>query len=282
MCPQIHWLGLTVDAYLLFYGLAVVVAAAVGFWAFRREGHSRAVGLLVLVVAVMAGFLGAKLYYVAVAHDDLDLTSADTYFGLAGSGWYGGLLLAAIVVAAALRIAGLPVLRALDSLILGLPVGQILGRIGCLLAGCCRGTPSNLPWAVWYPDGWPRRAHPSQLYEAAACVGIAVVLWASRSRRGKDGTSVGLYLALAGLARWLTELVRLNPHVFLSLTGPQVGATLEMAIGMFLILRPSNPERSPAGDSLRDRDRRSRGSTAAQWQGRHLCGATRREPSSSL
>jgi phosphatidylglycerol:prolipoprotein diacylglycerol transferase len=253
MCPQIRLLGLTLDAYVLLYGLAVVAAAAVALSGFRREIGPGRTALPVLAVAVAAGFVGAKLYYVAMARDDLDLASAETYCGFAGSAWYGGLLLSAVVVALLLRAAGRPVLRALDAMIVGLPVGQILGRVGCLLAGCCRGTPTDLPWAVSYPSGWPRRAHPSQLYEAAACAGIVIALWALRSRPGRDGTRFGLYLALAGLSRWLIELVRLNPKVFLSLTAPQVGATLEMALGLFLVSRPSRPRDRPgvAGRSKR-------------------------------
>ena len=61
---------------------------------------------------------------------------------------------------------------------------HLFGRIGCFLVGDDYGTPSNLPWAVAFPEGLPPTTvavHPTQLYEA---VGLAVLGWLLLRWRG--------------------------------------------------------------------------------------------------
>ena len=59
-----------------------------------------------------------------------------------------------------------------------LPFSIAIGRIGCLVAGCCRGAPWDGPLAITYADGIPR--HPAQLYEALFQLAAG---WALRRRR---------------------------------------------------------------------------------------------------
>jgi phosphatidylglycerol:prolipoprotein diacylglycerol transferase len=43
-------------------------------------------------------------------------------------------------------------------------VALAVGRLGCFLAGCCYGSPTDLPWGVVFPDLGPPARHPVQLY----------------------------------------------------------------------------------------------------------------------
>lgn len=101
-----------------------------------------------------------------------------------GLAFQGGLLLAVITALVYIRRHGLPVLSTLDSLALALPLGQSIGRLGCFIAGCCYGRPTNLPWGVTFthPESLSilGKVHPTQLYESllvlgALCVNIAVL-----------------------------------------------------------------------------------------------------------
>src|SRR2546429_7300938 len=58
-----------------------------------------------------------------------------------------------------------------------------IGRLGCFLAGCCYGRPSELPWAVVFPELGPPARHPLQLYSAACDLGLVLLL----SRRAAAG-----------------------------------------------------------------------------------------------
>ena len=104
----------------------------------------------------------------------------------------------------------IPIVRALATATPALAVGHAIGRIGCFMVGDDYGRPSNLPWAVAFPDGRPPTSVPvlpTQLYEAAA---LAIIAWALvRWRRDSvaDRVVLGRYFVLAGSTRFAIEFV---------------------------------------------------------------------------
>jgi len=93
-----------------------------------------------------------------------------------------------------------------DRFAVALPFSIALGRLGCLVAGCCRGAPWEGPVAIAYNDGVLR--HPAQLYEALFQLlagWTLLVLW----RRGiLFGRLFALYLVVYGVFRFATEFIR--------------------------------------------------------------------------
>jgi phosphatidylglycerol:prolipoprotein diacylglycerol transferase len=88
----------------------------------------------------------------------------------------GFLVVAPIVAAIALVVTDLPVGRTIDAVAPGLFLAVALGRIGCLLAGCCAGRCTASRWALWSSDRRVgARRVPAQLIEAAAGAVLAVV-----------------------------------------------------------------------------------------------------------
>jgi len=106
-----------------------------------------------------------------------------------------------------------------DRFAVALPFSIALGRIGCLVAGCCRGAPWDGPFAIVYHDGVLR--HPAQLYEALfqLLAGWALlVLW----RRGAlFGRLFALYLVTYGIFRFATEFIRDTAKPFAGLSAYQ-------------------------------------------------------------
>jgi phosphatidylglycerol:prolipoprotein diacylglycerol transferase len=100
-----------------------------------------------------------------------------------------------------------------------LPFSIAIGRLGCLVAGCCRGAPWDGPFAVVYADGIPR--HPAQLYESLfqLLAGWALlVMW----RRGVlFGRLFAAYLAGYGVFRFATEFIRDTEKPFAGLSAYQ-------------------------------------------------------------
>src|SRR5262249_22627471 len=78
----------------------------------------------------------------------------------------------------------IPVLATGDLVCPVLPFSLGLIRIGCFLQGCCYGAPASVPWAVTFTrlDGkvptplLDRPLHPTQLYESAFLLSLALVL----------------------------------------------------------------------------------------------------------
>ena len=72
-----------------------------------------------------------------------------------GLTWYGGFVLATLLLIVYARSRGIPVLRALDAMAPALALGYAIGRVGCYLVGDDYGQAASVPWAVAFPDGAP-------------------------------------------------------------------------------------------------------------------------------
>ena len=119
---------------------------------------------------------------------------------------------------------------------LAVPLGHALGRIGCLCAGCCFGTVTDVPWALHYPAGsvphvvqmaqglvtatsaLPLPVHPAPIYDIAWSLGLLALLWRLRDWPWRvPGSSFRLYLLGFALGRVLLEFLRgdaLQPESF--------------------------------------------------------------------
>lgn len=110
-----------------------------------------------------------------------------------------------------------------DSYAVPVAVGIGVGRLACFSAGCCHGTPTSLPWGVVFEirDALPR--HPTQLYEAAFHFTAAVVLYVLLRRGLFRGQLIKLYFIAYFVYRLLSEFIRPEPQMWLSLTAYQWG-----------------------------------------------------------
>jgi phosphatidylglycerol:prolipoprotein diacylglycerol transferase len=147
-----------------------------------------------------------------------------------------------------LRRRGIPVVAALAAATPALAVGHAIGRVGCFMVGDDYGRPSNLPWAVAFPEGLPPTSvpvHPTQIYEAVALAGVAWALIRWRRAGVGDRIVLARYLVLAGSIRFAIEFIRVN----LRIVGP---LTLAQLIALSLIVAGSLILRTSQGRSFRD------------------------------
>lgn len=141
-------------------------------------------------------------------------TSAERASIASGAGfvYYGALLLVAPCTILTLKLFRVPLLPAMDTLIMFIPFTHAFGRIGCFLAGCCYGCHSDGPLSVTFHDGIGLNGvpvHPVQLYEAAANFAIFAALWFWLRRMTLPaGSLFGLTLILTGSSRIVTECFR--------------------------------------------------------------------------
>lgn len=241
MRPVLFELGpLSVHSYGVMWALAALAA----WWVVRSEltrraGRGDAAGSLT-IAALLGGVVGARLYWMAEHAGDVRL--ADSLSG-AGFTWYGGVIggaLAMLLVARRVRVS-LPAL--LGAAAPALAIAYAVGRIGCQLAGDgTYGVPSDLPWAMSYPDGEVptlERVHPTPVYETLTGLLIFTVLWRLRARISAVSL-FAVYLVLSGVARFLVELLRRNDAVVLGLTQPQLFAAAFVLVGVVLLaMRPA-------------------------------------------
>src|SRR3712207_4508162 len=196
---------------------------------FRELGRSEDLAYEMVFAALGGGIVGAKVYW-AIDNGEFDF---EGLFSGSGLTWYGGLLGGAIVVIAWAKWRGVFTPYLLDIAGIGLALGYAIGRIGCQVSGDGDyGEPSDLPWAMAYPDGvvpTDDEVHPTPLYEAISMGLVAWFLWRLRDAV-RPGGLFALYLVLGGVERFLVEFVRRNDPVALGLTSAQF-ISLAMAIG---------------------------------------------------
>lgn len=169
-------------------------------------------------------------------------------FWAGGLTYYGGLLGAAGAAVFLLRRDRFPFWKAADMAGFAIPMGLMFGRLGCLLAGCCFGARSSLPWALSFPPrspaseaqakehilptmhAWSETVHPTQVYESAASLAIAAFcfFWL-HPRKRYDGQVFAAFLALYAVARFVIEYLRRDAR------GGLVGLSTSQIIGLLLV-----------------------------------------------
>jgi phosphatidylglycerol:prolipoprotein diacylglycerol transferase len=130
----------------------------------------------------------------------------------------------------------------------GIALGHVVGRMGCLLAGCCFGKPTSVAWAITFTDpaaaanvGTPLGIplHPTQLYEAGAELLILgfLLLWERRGR-GFPGRTFWSYMLLYGVSRFVIEFYRGDSRgmVFDALSTSQFVSVILVPLSIVMLL----------------------------------------------
>lgn len=253
MYPTLFRIGdFTVTSYGVMLVLAFIGAAFVVSLEWKRRGWDPAAAQDIALAAMLGGIVGSKLYW---AFDHWELFTSDplgALFSRGGFTYLGGLAGGVFAVMALIKVRGWPMGKAVDSCALAVPVGNILGRVGCFLVGDDYGHPTDLPWGVAFPEGSPPTTdpvHPTQIYEILFTLPIFALLWWQRKKDLPDFFLFWEFCFLYGIQRFAIEIWRVNPEIALGLTAAQ-WLSLSMAAlgaaGMAWLWR-NRRESEPAG-----------------------------------
>ena len=202
---------------LRWYGLMYMLSFIIGFFVLRRYAKDRKLNmstddlydlLFYLILGVMiGGRLGYVLFYdfSSYIRDPLSIF-AIWQGGMSFHGGFIGMILAAMWIARRKRwdfweIADLGSAVA--------PIGLGLGRIGNFINGELYGRPTNVAWAMVFPEGGNMPRHPSQIYEALleGALLFLILRWFYKKNFYR-GTVFWALIAFYGLFRFLVEFVR--------------------------------------------------------------------------
>lgn len=238
MYPRIQIHSLDISSYILCGLTAVVLSVLLFRYELKRNRYPRHLWMTLTVAGLPAGILGSKVYDVLEKWDLFVLSPVEVFFRIPGQAWYGALIAGGAAIALTLGVMRLPVLNVFDLAAPVIALGHALGRLGCLLSGCCHGIPSTAPWALpflhgQYPADVP--VHPTQLYEMLAYLFISAFLWRLRDQEMAAGMRIGAYLVFTGVARFVIEFYRLNPPAMLHLTAPQWIAMAGISLGLVML-----------------------------------------------
>jgi phosphatidylglycerol:prolipoprotein diacylglycerol transferase len=232
--------GFTVTSFGVMMALAFLVAGWVASRELARVGLDPEHAWDMVGYAAVFGILGSKIYYMILNWQDTVADPMRALLSRSGLVWYGGLILAAAVIAWRVKKTGIPLGRMADASALALAVGYAIGRMGCFLVGDDYGRPSDLPWAVAFPQGAPPSTaanlrefgvdipasvpdntvfavHPTQLYEVGMSLIIFFILKRVQPRLATPGMLFMVWVALAGVERFIVEIFRAKDDRFLGL-----------------------------------------------------------------
>jgi phosphatidylglycerol---prolipoprotein diacylglyceryl transferase len=238
MYPVLFRIG---DFEITSFGVLVGIAALVGIRMFTRElarGGLPSEAADAAVAGVIGGLIGAKVLWTVEFSGDAPVT--ELLFSRGGLSWFGGLIGGVGTGLWMLRRRRIPIVRALAAAAPALAVGHAIGRIGCFMVGDDYGRPSDLPWAVAFPEGRPPTivaVHPTQLYESFALAMIAWALVRWRRQGVADSVVLGRYFILAGATRFAIEFVRINLRIIGPLTLAQLFALGLVLTGVALVVQ---------------------------------------------
>jgi phosphatidylglycerol:prolipoprotein diacylglycerol transferase len=276
--PFIHIGPLTLGSY----GLMVAIGLICAFFILRADFLRRGVPAdaeAIIGITGLAGLAGSRLYHLLESPAEFFADPWPQLFSTMGFAFVGAIIggfLALVILAKRFRISPLLMLDAASP---AAAIGYGIGRIGCLLSGDGDyGIATNLPWGMAFHPLQPGsrilgfiqvdqgalnpsygrdvrglpldaivRVHPTPIYEFLVAILIAWILWRLGARGLKthvpNGIIFAAYLVLTGIARFLVEMIRINPRSFYGLTNAQAASVVSVLAGvvLFVYCRKAKP-----------------------------------------
>lgn len=195
---------------IMWYGVMIAIGMiAGGIIAYRRAPkHDLPKDKVIdfLIIAVPAGIIGARLYYVIF---NWSIYSGDLMkminIRLGGLAIHGGLIGAALAIIICCRIWKYHIFNVLDLAAPAVAIGQACGRWGNYFNSEAHGGPTDLPWAVNING---TMCHPTFLYESIWCFILFFVLIFIDNRRKFEGQTFLLYGIFYSVERFFVEALR--------------------------------------------------------------------------
>jgi len=222
------------------YGLMLAIAYLVGRWYFlnllgKTKPQVSNAEILIIMLLVF-GVVGAKLMFIVKNADKQSLILSGT--GFSSQGAILGALLATYLFTHFQKI---KMYRILDAAAPAAILAYTIARMGCFLAGDdCYGIPTDLPWAMSFPDGiaaTDKHVHPVPLYEITYSVMIFIILIKRQSSKFTPYSQFFTLLGLWGICRFLVEFVSSNEKIIFSMSGSQFGALLMFIMALIYFAR---------------------------------------------
>jgi phosphatidylglycerol:prolipoprotein diacylglycerol transferase len=246
----IPWLNVKLP--LFGFGLMMCIGFFAGSWMIyrlaRREGlDGQRIADLVLWVFIW-GIVGARALFM-IRNPDL-FRNPLSFFKIWEGGivFYGGVLAGIPAFLLLTRRYNVPRWQLLDAIAPGIALGIGIGRIGCLLNGCCWGAPTEVAWGVQFPaqsipwhdhlqHQWISASathslavHPTQVYLALAGWGLLLVGLAYFPYRRRHGEVMALLMIGYAITRFIIEFYRADEPLLAD------GLTISqnISVGLFL------------------------------------------------
>ena len=225
---------------LTAYSYGLMIAIGVIFAFITSEKRADAFGLsgdalfTMGIWGVIGGVIGGKLFYMIVEFRNILKDPSILLNFTNGFVIYGSLIVGILFALIYCRVKKIDFLPYLDIVVAGVAAAQGFGRIGCFLAGCCYGKPTDAAFGVVFPATGLApagvRLIPTQLISSAGDFLIALILVLVHRRQKWTGVTTAVYMMLYAAGRFVIEFFRGDPR---GNVGP---LSTSQFIGIFIFL----------------------------------------------
>jgi phosphatidylglycerol---prolipoprotein diacylglyceryl transferase len=229
--------GFKIYSYSAALLMAFVIGTALAVWIAKRRGPTNPSYIQdVTMMGIIWGLIGGRVGWI-LWEFDYYATNPWQILNLRAGGMtiLGGIVLPIVALYIYFKVKGVEPLNVIDVFAAPLLLGMAIGRLGCVLHGCCQGNlcDAGFPLSLTYPDGTfvpagPR--YPSQLFETFAdLLLMGFIIWLM-PRIKFAGQAIYTMLLGYGVIRFLNEFTRGD----IKYIGP-ITLAQWVAVGMFTI-----------------------------------------------
>ncbi|MBS1517685.1 MAG: prolipoprotein diacylglyceryl transferase [Bacteroidetes bacterium] len=252
MYPKLFEIGpVPIYSYGLMLGIAFLVGSSLLTKELRRNGMDENMGVMITFLSLIGGIVGSKLFYIieewnfGSGEPLSSFFTVSTIFSPSGLTFYGGLILAIVLVLIYCKVKDIPVLKLFDMMSPSAAIGYSIARIGCHLSGDGDyGIPVNGTFWEFLGYSYSKGTvpthegvlvHPTPVYETVVTFFIFLFLWRNRAKYKTSGIIFAYFLILSGIERFLVEIIRLNPRIIFGLSQAQIISVIMIIGGLYLL-----------------------------------------------
>ena len=198
--------GIDVTWSGILMALGMIIGTLLAIKEGKRVGIKEDDILDLAIVAIPSGLIGARLYYVIFNWDYYSQNISQILnFRGGGMAIHGALIGGILAGYLFSRYKKMSFFKLADTVIIGVPLAQAIGRWGNFINQEAHGGPTNLPWGIMVNG---EKVHPTFLYESIWNIGIFIFLWIFRKKKQYEGEVIVLYTILYSLGRFFIEGLR--------------------------------------------------------------------------
>lgn len=229
--------GMEVRWYGIIISFGLLLASIVAMREAKRIGIEEENILDLLLVAVPAAIIGARIHYVIF---NLDYYKGDFMKMInireGGLAIHGALIVSIIVGVIFCKIKKIKFWKLADLTGPSIILGQAIGRWGNYINGEAHGGPTDLPWGIIVQG---QKVHPTFLYESLWNFAVFLFLLWYKKRKKADGEVFLLYLSLYSVGRYFIEGMRTDSLMYGNIRVAQLISvvTIIVSIVVFVVIR---------------------------------------------
>ncbi|WP_304340747.1 prolipoprotein diacylglyceryl transferase [Metaclostridioides mangenotii] len=204
--------GIDVMWYGILMAAGMMAAIIIALKESKRVGIDEDDVINIAIIAIPVGLICARVYYVVFNWSDYAGNFMEM-INVRGGGLaiHGGLIGGILAGFLYTKFKKMNFFKTADSVMLGMPLAQAIGRWGNYINGEAHGGPTDLPWGIMV-DGI--KVHPTFLYESVWNLCVFAFLVLTRKKKKYEGQIIVNYIVLYSLGRFFIEGLRTDSLMF--------------------------------------------------------------------